>query len=99
MAGRFSFAMTAAGASFFGAWMGGNKRTPIGPDGSAGSAALSPYGDHVAFDSDESGRQEVYIQAIPPASGKWQISVAGGAWPRWRADGSELSVTQSSTYF
>jgi eukaryotic-like serine/threonine-protein kinase len=30
------------------------------------------------------------VQPFPDASGKWQVSTAGGAAPRWRADGREL---------
>jgi len=38
-------------------------------------------------------RFEVFIQAFPPAVGKWQISNAGGAEPQWRGDGRELFYT------
>lgn len=40
--------------------------------------------------SDESGRDEVYVQPFPQADGRWQISPAGGRRPRWRRDGREL---------
>jgi Tol biopolymer transport system component/predicted Ser/Thr protein kinase len=51
---------------------------------------FSPDGHWVAYDSDESGRQEVYVQQFPAAGGKWQISSAGGSEPKWRRDGKEL---------
>jgi hypothetical protein len=38
----------------------------------------------------ESGRPEVYVVRFPTPSGKWQISVDGGARPVWSRDGKEL---------
>lgn len=58
--------------------------------------AFSPDTRWVAYSSDESGRREVYVQGFVPdhvpaaGIGKWQISSAGGAKPRWRRDGKEL---------
>jgi eukaryotic-like serine/threonine-protein kinase len=57
---------------------------------SLSGTALSPDGKYIAFSTRESGRDEIYVQALPPATGKWQISVAGGSQPRWRRDGREL---------
>jgi Tol biopolymer transport system component len=51
---------------------------------------FSPDGRWVAYTSTESGRTEVYVTSFPEASGKWQISTAGGRFPRWRANGKEL---------
>jgi serine/threonine protein kinase/Tol biopolymer transport system component len=51
---------------------------------------FSPDGRWMAYASDESGEYQVYVQAIPPAGAKWQISTAGGIFPRWRRDGKEL---------
>jgi hypothetical protein len=51
---------------------------------------FSPDGRWVAYDSNESGRTEVYVAAFPGAGGKRQISTDGGANPRWRRDGKEL---------
>jgi eukaryotic-like serine/threonine-protein kinase len=51
---------------------------------------FSPDGRWMAYVSDESGRVEVYVQAIPASGGKWQISAGGGDFPRWRRDGKEL---------
>jgi hypothetical protein len=33
---------------------------------------------------------EVFVSAVPPASGRWQVSTRGGSQPRWRRDGREL---------
>jgi serine/threonine protein kinase len=51
---------------------------------------FSPDGRWVAYQSDESGRDEVYLQAFPGPGGKFQVSTEGGAQPRFRADGREL---------
>lgn len=44
----------------------------------------------VAYTSDESGRNEVYVQAFPEPRGKFQISTGGGMFPEWSPDGQEL---------
>jgi hypothetical protein len=44
----------------------------------------------VAYESNESGRFEVYLRPFPGPGGQWQISTGGGTSPRWRADGKEL---------
>ena len=51
---------------------------------------FSPDSKWLAYESNESGRREVYVQPFPEAGGKWQLSSAGGAQPRWRRDGKEL---------
>jgi Tol biopolymer transport system component len=53
-------------------------------------ARFSPDGRWVAVQSNESGRREIYVQSYPVPSSRWQISIAGGADPEWRADGREL---------
>ena len=56
--------------------------------------AFSPDGHWLAYHSDESGKDEVYVRAFPlPASGqggKWQISNGGGVYPMWSQNGREL---------
>lgn len=54
------------------------------------SSQFSPDGRYVAYSSNESGREEVYVQTFPEARGRWQVSTAGGAAPKWRHDGKEL---------
>lgn len=44
----------------------------------------------MAYSSSESGRYEVYVTPFPGPGGKWQVSTAGGDWPRWRRDGKEI---------
>jgi serine/threonine protein kinase/Tol biopolymer transport system component len=56
---------------------------------------FSADGRWVAYTSDESGRQEVYVIPFPGPGGKWPISTAGGSIPRWRRDGAELFYASS----
>jgi hypothetical protein len=51
---------------------------------------FSPDGRWVAYQSNESGTSEIYVQPFPAPNAKWQISTNGGGMPRWRADGKEL---------
>jgi serine/threonine protein kinase/Tol biopolymer transport system component len=51
---------------------------------------FSPDSKWIAFTSDESKRNEVYVQAFPKSGEKFPISIAGGVQPRWRSDGKEL---------
>jgi serine/threonine protein kinase len=58
-------------------------------------ATFSPDGRWVAYMSDETGRMEIYIRpfggsAASSAAAQWQVSTAGGVFPRWRSDGQEL---------
>jgi Tol biopolymer transport system component/predicted Ser/Thr protein kinase len=53
-------------------------------------AKLSPNGQWLAYGSDETGRNEVYVQTFPNPGGKWQISSNGGSRPVWSRDGREL---------
>jgi serine/threonine protein kinase/Tol biopolymer transport system component len=51
---------------------------------------VSPDGRWLAYMSDESGRNDVYVRTFPDSGAKWLISTNGGVDPRWRADGTEL---------
>jgi Tol biopolymer transport system component len=51
---------------------------------------FSPDGRFVVYNSDETGRAEVYVRPFPAAAGKWRVSTEGGTNPRWRGDGKEL---------
>jgi eukaryotic-like serine/threonine-protein kinase len=51
---------------------------------------FSPDGRYLAYQSNESGRQEIYVQSFPGPGGKWQISSTGGTEAHWRGDGKEL---------
>jgi Tol biopolymer transport system component len=51
---------------------------------------FSPDGKWIAYQSNESGRFEIYIQPFPGPSGKFQISSNGGAQPRWNKNSKEI---------
>jgi serine/threonine protein kinase/Tol biopolymer transport system component len=53
-------------------------------------ARFSPDGKWMVYASNESGQNQVYVQAVPAGAGKWQISTAGGSAPHWRSDGKEI---------
>ena len=54
---------------------------------------FSPDGRWVAYQSNESKRNEVYVQPYPPSGGRWQISTTGGSSPIWRGNGREIYYT------
>ena len=51
---------------------------------------VSPDGKWMAYQSNESGRWEIYITAFPGGGAKWQVSSIGGVSPKWRKDSKEL---------
>jgi len=53
-------------------------------------ARISPDSRWLLYQSDESGRPEIYVQAFGRSGEKNLISSGGGSKPRWRADGKEL---------
>jgi dipeptidyl aminopeptidase/acylaminoacyl peptidase len=56
--------------------------------------SFSPDGRWLAYQSNESGTNEVYVRAFPPATSgqgaRWQISSNGGTFPRWFRTGHDL---------
>jgi eukaryotic-like serine/threonine-protein kinase len=50
-------------------------------------ARLSPNDQWIAYDSDETGRDEIFVQTFPKSGGKWQVSTDGGTRPVWSRDG------------
>ena len=54
------------------------------------NARLSPDGQWVAYESNESGRLEVYVQSFPGPGRRQPVSVGGGRTARWKPDGTEL---------
>ena len=51
---------------------------------------FSPNTKWIAYASDESGKEQVYIAPFGNSSGKWQISVNGGFYPWWMANGKRV---------
>ena len=71
-------------------WKPGEPKPFINSSFSERSPAFSPDGRWLAYRSDESGSNEVYVRAFPGLGSKWQISTGGGAFPKWSRNGKEL---------
>jgi serine/threonine protein kinase/Tol biopolymer transport system component len=68
-------------------------RTPtriVQTNGNDRRGRFSPDGKWIAYESDFSGRFEVYVQAFPPTTDRVQVSASGGGSAYWRRDGREL---------
>jgi serine/threonine-protein kinase len=62
--------------------------------------SLSPSGRWLAFDYDESGQPQVYLQSFPDlARERRQVSTAGGSEPRWTREGRELVYRNGDSLF
>lgn len=61
-----------------------------------GAPDFSPDGRWLAYDSDEGGRQEVYVRPVGRAGRSHQISTEGGRRPRWSRDGRQLFYINSN---
>ena len=61
-----------------------------------GAARFSPDGGFIAYFSDESGQNEIYVRDFPEGANKWRISTHGGLVPRWRRDGKEIFFIEGS---
>ena len=55
-----------------------------------GGGRLSPDGSWIVYQSNASGRFEVYVQPYPGPGRTLRASSAGGMWGRWSADGTEI---------
>jgi len=63
------------------------------------AATFSPDGRWVAYVSDESGRQEVYVRPFPGPGIRSQVSIDGGTAPVWSRDGREIFFAKGDTLF
>jgi Tol biopolymer transport system component len=85
--------------------MGGQKKTDIwalplsgdrkpfpvvSTDFNESGAAFSPDGRWIAYDSSESGANQIYIQPFPPTGPRVRVSTTTGNNPAWSADGRQL---------
>ncbi|MBI4480621.1 MAG: protein kinase [Acidobacteria bacterium] len=57
---------------------------------SENEARFSPDGRWLAYSSNESGRNEIFVQPFPGPGRKWQVSTNGGSFPLWNPNGREL---------
>jgi dipeptidyl aminopeptidase/acylaminoacyl peptidase len=63
---------------------------PPSPQSNLSAYRISPDSRWVAYASDESGQQEIYVTSFPEGKGKWRVSVNTGAYPAWSGSGKEL---------
>jgi Tol biopolymer transport system component len=56
------------------------------------AGAFSPDAKWVAYQSDESGTFEIYVQPFPPTGAKWQVSNGGGTNSKCGATGRSCSM-------
>ena len=63
------------------------------------SPAIAPNDQWIAYVSNETGRDEIYVRPFPPGAGRWLVSAAGGTEPRWRRDGRELFYRNADSVF
>jgi serine/threonine protein kinase len=69
----------------------GAKDYPLlGTDSNEFQAQFSADGRWLAYNSTETGREEIYVVPFPGSSHGVQISTSGGSQPRWRRDGREI---------
>ncbi len=74
------------------------ERRPIVTSAARNTGArVSPDGRWLAFQSDGSGHEEVYLTRFPSGQGRWQLSVAGGRSPFWDPRGGRLYFLEKET--
>jgi Tol biopolymer transport system component len=93
--GRYLLYRTQSAKTRYDLWAwpldGSTPSFPIAPtEADDRDGQFSPDGKWVAFESDESGRFEIYVQRFPGSGTKWPISTNGGAQVRWSRNGREL---------
>ena len=73
------------------------KEIAASPRSAEVNGRFSPDGKWMAYQSDESGRPEVYLRSYPENSAKLQVSTDGGIKPIWSPDGSRIFFLKDRT--
>ena len=94
--GKSIVAVNPAGVLCTIALSGSQPPSEITKAGNARGAVFSPNGKWIAYSSDETQHSEVFLASASDPSVKWQVSVAGGALPRFRGDGREIYYVDPS---
>ena len=76
---------------------GGEPRRLIPAEGLLTQPMISPDGRWIAYQTDSSGRAEVFLQSFPELGRKVPVSVEGGTDPLWSKDGSEVFFRNGSS--
>ncbi len=69
---------------------GAGERLLAGGPAAEGNAVINPQGSWIAYLSDETGRQELYVRDLAGTAGRIRISVSGAREPVWADDGRAL---------
>lgn len=77
-----------------------NKRTPLmhTPFNEQG-AMFSNDGRWIAYQSNESGKDQVYVRSLAEGKGRWQVSIDGGQFPQWSRDGREIFYWSGADFY
>jgi serine/threonine-protein kinase len=71
-------------------WKPGTPTAFLATPANESNAMFSPDGKWIAYQSNESGRIDVYVRPFPGPGGRWQISTEGGSLPMWSRTRHEL---------
>jgi len=98
--GRYIVYMTTNARTRADLWVlplfGARRPTPFAATSAGESQAqISPDGRWMAYTSDETGRDEVYVQSFPTPGSKHQVTTDGGVMPRWRRDMGEMFLVDA----
>jgi dipeptidyl aminopeptidase/acylaminoacyl peptidase len=69
------------------------------PDSEQHSSRISPDGRWIAYSSNETGRQEVWVEPLPPNGQRYRMTQTGGRHPLWSPDGSTIYFDQDGQMF
>jgi len=76
------------------------KRTPlIQTPFNEQAAAFSRDGRWIAYESNESGKDQIYVRSLAEGGGRWQVSIEGGQYPAWSRDGREIFYWNDNDFF
>jgi hypothetical protein len=78
---------------------GAEVRTLVSGPANEEDPAVSPNGRWLAYESDETGRREVYVMPFGQSGRGRRVSVAGGGNPFWSRDGNRLFFTNGNDEF
>jgi Tol biopolymer transport system component len=102
-AGRLSLVRAGQGATGDDIWVAnvatGAVDSLVVSDADDDAPYFSPDGKWIAYMSRVTARWEVYVEPYPPTGARWTVSVDGGAFPRWSADGRELLYERDGKFF
>ena len=71
-------------------WKLGEPKPFLDSTSTEDMSVFSPDGRWLAYQSNESGEFQVYVQPFPGPGGRWQVSTDGGRFPKWARNRREL---------